>query len=536
MERVSGRQSRRGIGRVPDLLAWARSWEFWSLSGRLRAFILVVICADLVMVAVSAATYRPRTANLELFALLLVCVAATVELTRRSTEPDGVAKDVYAVWELPIVILLPPLYGLVIPAIRLALTQWRVRKSPAHRRIFSVAAISLAYGCGSAVYRAAVPAGAAARGYMWHHAELWLVAAAVCAITQWAVNQALVLVAVKATSPQTRLRDAVFGQDTMRNDVTELCAAILVTLGLSASWLTVIVALPLTTMLQRAFRHDQLLHQARADAKTGLLNAAAWEQLATAEVERAVRTRSPLAVAVLDLDKFKNINDTYGHLLGDEVLRDIAITMTTVLRDYDLAGRFGGEEFVMLLPQTRAVDAFRIAERVREHIAQLPVFADGTSGRERVPVTVSIGVAALDAGTERELTDLLAAADAALYRAKGAGRDQVQMISTSRGLSAVRPPAGDAGLFSAGTVPSGIEAPFNAGLDAVPPDAADLSDLELGVAGLDEPDLIEPGLAGPGVPAPELADTRGDLGLADLRGGLAGTGGRQVDHGQDLGA
>jgi predicted signal transduction protein with EAL and GGDEF domain len=124
--------------------------------------------------------------------------------------------------------------------------------------------------------------------------------------------------------------------------------------------------------------------------------------------------------------------------------------MTQVLRDYDLAGRFGGEEFVMLLPQTRAVDAFRIAERVRAHIAKLAIYADGpagipgtpeTPGAERVPVTVSIGVAALDNGSRRELTELLAAADAALYRAKASGRDQVQMISTSRGLSAVRPPA-----------------------------------------------------------------------------------------------
>jgi hypothetical protein len=107
-----------------------------------------------------------------------------------------------------------------------------------------------------------------------------------------------------------------------------------------------------------------------------------------------------------------------------------------VLREYDLAGRFGGEEFVMLLPQTRATDAFRIAERVRAHIARLPIAAP--TG-ERVRVTASIGVAALDAGSSRELTELLAAADAALYRAKASGRDQVQMISTSRGLSAVRP-------------------------------------------------------------------------------------------------
>ena len=211
---------------------------------------------------------------------------------------------------------------------------------------------------------------------------------------------------------------------------------------------TLIVALPLATLLQRSFRHAQLLNEARADAKTGLLNAATWEREAAAEVTRAVRTRSPLAVALLDLDRFKQINDTHGHLVGDEVLRAVARLMTSVLREYDVAGRFGGEEFVMLLPQTRAPDALRSGERVREHIARLPITGPGG---EHVPVTVSIGVAALDAGSSRQLTELLSAADAALYRAKASGRDQVQMISTSRGLSAVRPgdglDAGDGGLW-----------------------------------------------------------------------------------------
>jgi diguanylate cyclase (GGDEF)-like protein len=209
---------------------------------------------------------------------------------------------------------------------------------------------------------------------------------------------------------------------------------------MTISFLTLIIALPLATLLQRSFRHAHLLNEARADSKTGLLNAATWEREAEAEVARAVRTSSPLAVALLDLDRFKRINDSHGHLVGDEVLREIARVMSALLREYDLAGRFGGEEFVMLLPQTRATDALRIAERVRAHIAQLPI---RTSGGELVPVTASIGVAALDAGSSRELTELLAAADAALYRAKASGRDQVQMISTSRGLSAVRPIDGD---------------------------------------------------------------------------------------------
>src|SRR5215472_8807525 len=448
-----------------------RDWSIWSLPKPLRAFILVVVAVYLAWIGLRASTFRFDTQDFLLFAALLACGAATVELTRRASEPNGVVKDVYAVWELPVVIFLPLLYALIIPAIRLALTQWRVKRSPPHRRIFTAAAIGIAYGSASLVYHGILPVGCHPRAYMWAHPTMWLAAAAAAGVTQWAVNQSLILTAVKAADPSTRVKNAVFGRESLHNDVTELCAALLVALGMTISNLTLIIALPLVTLLQRSFRHTQLLNEARADAKTGLLNAATWEREALAEVARAVRTGSPLAVALLDLDRFKHINDTYGHLVGDEVLRQIADTMTGVLREYDLAGRFGGEEFVMLLPHTRAVDALRIAERVRAHIAQLPIYAAGASGPERVPVTVSIGVAALDAGSHRELSELLAAADAALYRAKASGRDQVQMISTSRGLSAVQPPSGG-GLFDsgdaggraaapAGPVPSG---PASAGL------------------------------------------------------------------------
>jgi len=189
--------------------------------------------------------------------------------------------------------------------------------------------------------------------------------------------------------------------------------------------------------LQRSLRHARLVQDSRVDAKTGLLNAATWERQAMTEVVRAVRTKTALAIAVLDIDRFKVVNDTYGHLVGDQVLKEIARTLTSQLRDYDLAGRFGGEEFTLLLPQTRAVDAIRIAERIRSTIAGLSIIAPGAVGGERVQVTVSIGVAALDSGTDRTFTQLMAAADAALYRAKSSGRDQVQMISTTRGLSAV---------------------------------------------------------------------------------------------------
>src|SRR6185312_9688428 len=225
---------------------------------------------------------------------------------------------------------------------------------------------------------------------------------------QWIVNQTLVLTAIKGSNPDVRLRDEQFAREPMYNDVSELCVAVLVTFCVAYSWIALVFAFPFITLLQRSVRHARLLEDARADSKTGLLNAATWENGATAELARAVRTRTQLAVALLDIDRFKVINDTYGHLTG--------------------------EEFALLLPQTRAVDAFRIAERIRSSISGLCIIAPGATGGERVHVTVSIGVAALDSGSKREYAELMAAADAALYRAKSGGRDQVQMISTTRGL------------------------------------------------------------------------------------------------------
>ena len=98
----------------------------------------------------------------------------------------GVVKDVYAVWELPIVFLLPGMYALIVPAIRLTLTQWRVRRAPAYKRVYTVAAIGIAYGCARLVYMGALPANVDPRAYLWSHTSMWLVAAGLGAVTQWA--------------------------------------------------------------------------------------------------------------------------------------------------------------------------------------------------------------------------------------------------------------------------------------------------------------------------------------------------------------
>ena len=414
-----------------------RAWPIWALQRSLIIFIVTVVLAAAAAITVSAASLSVRTHDLVVFGLLLACNAATVELTRRASEPEGTVKDVYAIWELPVVVLLPPLYALLMPVVRFALLQWRVRRGSVYRRVFSAAAIGIAYGSASLVFRSLAHLALGPSPTPERNTSVWIVAVAACTVVQWVVNQAVILTAIKMSARETGVRKLLFGGESLHNDVTELCVAMLATLAIAMSLLTLVIALPLVTLLQRSVRHARLLRDSRTDSKTELLNAATWEREATAEVARAVRTRTPLAVAMLDIDRFKAVNDTYGHLLGDQVIKEIAHALNTLLRDYDLAGRFGGEEFSLLLPQTRAVDALRIAERIRSAISGLCIIAPGASGGERVHVTVSIGVAALDSGSQREYAELLAAADAALYRAKGCGRDQVQMISTTRGLSEV---------------------------------------------------------------------------------------------------
>jgi diguanylate cyclase (GGDEF)-like protein len=254
---------------------------------------------------------------------------------------------------------------------------------------------------------------------------------ALAGISQWAVNLGLLLPAVKGSDPTTRLRELLLTREVVQNDVAELCVAVLVTLAVAISALTIVFALPFVTLLQRSLRHNQLVNASRIDSKTGLLNAGTWEREAAAEVARAVRTRTPLALALVDIDHFKIVNDTFGHLVGDRALRSIARTFRIFLREYDLVGRFGGEEFALLLPHTMALDAYGIAERIRDHIASSALDVGNLPEGGQVRVTVSMGVAALggpwDSGTQ--ITDLLAAADRALYGAKRAGRDQVCVVT-----------------------------------------------------------------------------------------------------------
>jgi len=418
-----------------------RDWPIWSLPRWLTAYVLTVIAVDLAAMGAAASVSAFSRRDLALFGLLMACTAAAVELTRKTGEKgSGATKDAQGVWELPVAILLPPFFALISPIARITLTQLRVRRAPLYRRVFTGAAVGLSYGAASVTFHSLSGLLSQDTTGTLGHGTAWTLLVVVSALVKSVLNKALILTAAKGANPYASIRPAVLSGEPLYHDASEICIGVLVTFGVAGNPLLALAALPVVTLLQRSVRHAQLVIDSRNDAKTGLLNAATWERESAVEVARAVRTQSPLAIAMVDIDKFKAVNDTYGHLAGDQVLKEIANTLNTMLRDYDLAGRFGGEEFSLLLPQTRAVDAFRIAERVRAKVAGLSIIAPGAAGGERVQVTVSIGVAALDSGSKRELAELVAAADAALYRAKAGGRDQVQMISTTRGLSAISGP------------------------------------------------------------------------------------------------
>ena len=169
----------------------------------------------------------------------------------------------------------------------------------------------------------------------------------------------------------------------------------------------------------------RLEHLATTDPLTALLNRRALTERLTTEMERALRYDGTVALLLIDLDHFKRVNDTHGHLVGDAVLRGVAELLVQAVRTSDLVGRYGGEEFLVVLPETDDEGAASFAERVRERVAEheFRAWDDGRALR----MTASIGVATFPAARIENVVDLFARADAALYRAKADGRDRVRM-------------------------------------------------------------------------------------------------------------
>jgi diguanylate cyclase (GGDEF)-like protein len=178
---------------------------------------------------------------------------------------------------------------------------------------------------------------------------------------------------------------------------------------------------------------EGLRFRATHDALTGIWNRAAVLDLLRGVLQRGARTGNPTGVLIVDLDHFKNINDTFGHLCGDVVLRNVAHRISQAVRSYDFVGRYGGEEFLVVLSDCQPGDLLNAAERVRAAVENEPLLTE----TGELHVTASVGAVASPLGASAQ-QQLLKLADSALYRAKSNGRNRTEIAEAPASMSAVR--------------------------------------------------------------------------------------------------
>jgi diguanylate cyclase (GGDEF)-like protein len=167
---------------------------------------------------------------------------------------------------------------------------------------------------------------------------------------------------------------------------------------------------------------ESMRHAATHDSLTGLMNRAETLEFLNRELARARREHSPVGVILADIDRFKDVNDSFGHLFGDEALKEISGRLRSKLRVYNGIGRYGGEEFLLILPGCNRANTLKRADDLRQYVASKPI---AFSGMEKV-VTISMGVAVSSDSGSRNVEALLNQADLGLYQAKGKGRNRVE--------------------------------------------------------------------------------------------------------------
>ena len=422
---------RTSIARLRDLSVAMPNWDMWKQSTGWLAFALSCEFAAVALPITDASLFPQRGMDLCWLAVLLVLgigqaeLSARIERMRRWMSGETHI-NMTSVWYLAGAVLLSPA-AVSLLAVLLYLHLWirvwrHVRARPPHRVAVSTSWAVLSCFAASSVLRV-TGLGQLDEGMpsTWRAAGIVLTAALVFEL----VNVCLAAAGIFLYG-RKRSRQALFGtwSDNALETVT-LCLGGLAALALVYQPVLVILILPPLLMLHRSVLVKQLEVAASTDDKTGLLNALAWHDSAQREYSRAIRENRSFGVLMVDLDYFKRVNDTYGHVAGDVVLRAIADTLRGQVRDYDVVGRFGGEEFAVLLPGTAEPGALTVGERIRGAIAELAVTVPLDGMKADVEgLTASIGCAVHPIAGDT-LEKLLLAADTALYRAKSAGRNCV---------------------------------------------------------------------------------------------------------------
>jgi diguanylate cyclase (GGDEF)-like protein len=406
-----------------------RGWAIWRDP---RSFLIYCLTIDVLAVVWSAEAVARTSWNLgsiTVVALLIAMAMVFEEGARRAARlrlrlSSDLKRDMTSVWVVGSAAALKPGSAVVLLAVLLGYIWFRQQRPAGEhfsRKAFNASVIMVGALTASRAVHIAQDA--------MHEVPQTLavsVSVLVAIIVYAGVNRALVTAGLLLL----KVRGAALlgSRDDNLFELATLCLGGLTALAiLHQPWLAVLALVPMIA-LQRGALVRELEVAAMTDTKTGLLNAAAWEQLAQRELARARREKYELAVLIIDLDRFKLVNDRFGHLVGDEVLKGIGRCLSAETRDYDTVGRFGGEEFVAVLPETSAADAVRVAERIRAAVNRTSVHdlvsnADRSGGADLLSVSIGVACSGIDG---EELIDLLYEADRALYYAKENGRNQVQ--------------------------------------------------------------------------------------------------------------
>lgn len=421
--------SRTARGTPLSPLARFRAWNLWATPRAMLAFVLAVDALMFLVAICLIINTDPTRSDLVRLGILLGLwvffeeISTQIARLRVRLAAYGHV-DMTSVWTFGAALVLPPALTVLLCVVVLGYAWLRHQRRSglrAYRQVFGAAVVVAA--CLSArLVLDLFPSGVSTSGR-----PFWVVlAVGVTMLVYAAVNFFVLFVAIYLAVRPVKLSELLENGQDVALEFATLCLGGLTALALVNQPLLSMLVVPPLFVLQRSVLTKQLEIAATTDSKTGLLNAATWQHTAQRELARAQREHESAALLIIDMDNFKLVNDTYGHIAGDAALRAVADCLARELRQYDAIGRFGGEEFVAMLSGVDELAAVGISERIRQQVQLLEV-ATLTEGQPPlIGLSASIGISCFPEHGQ-ELEDLLHSADSALYAAKRAGRNRVMV-------------------------------------------------------------------------------------------------------------
>jgi diguanylate cyclase (GGDEF)-like protein/putative nucleotidyltransferase with HDIG domain len=389
-----------------------------QLSRSAKAYLLAVAATAAAIAVPQIASLSPETEDWVAF-LILAAAAATAQLFVVTT-PRNQSYHTSTAFVMPAVLLLP-LELVVLLAIVVHVPEWLKVRYPWFIQSFNICNqilnLMAAWGVAHAVIGV----------WPWDGESGRAAGGLVACVVYVALNHAFLGVMLRLARGHSLRATGLFSFESLSTDLILAALGIVIAaLWNRNPWMIPAAIAPLV-LIHRSLSVPALQEEARVDPKTGLYNARYFALQLRDELERAARFERPMSIVMADLDLLRDINNSYGHLAGDAVLKGIATIFTNQLRHYDVPARFGGEEFAILLPETGNEQALEIAERIRRAVAETPFEIETSS--EPIRATVSLGVAGFPKDGS-DANELIHQADLAVYRAKLQGRNRVLSASS----------------------------------------------------------------------------------------------------------